>query len=155
VIVRDDLMGRAKDTVPTMFKYSTHADKNSMFNTPPCFPIYICKLALEWLKENGGIAGAQQRNEEKAKLIYDVVDGLEMYNGFAQKDSRSVMNLTFRLKTEELEAKFIEEATAKNLIGLKGHRSVGGCRASIYNAMTVEGAQVLSDFMKEFADNNG
>jgi phosphoserine aminotransferase len=155
VIIREDLIDRGSDELPTMLKYKTHAEKDSLFNTPPCFPIYICKLVLEWLSENGGVAGAEDRNKQKADAIYKVIDESNgYYKGHAELDSRSMMNLTFRLPSDELGAKCIEEAKAQGLTGLKGHRSVGGMRASMYNAMPVEGAKKLAEFLKEFQENN-
>ena len=155
IIIREDLISRASDELPTMLKYKTHAEKNSLFNTPPCFPIYICKLVLEWVKENGGANGAGQRNRQKADMIYKVIDESNgYYSGHAEKDSRSMMNVTFRLPSDELGAKCVEEAKAQGLVGLKGHRSVGGMRASIYNAMPVEGAKKVSEFLKEFQERN-
>ncbi len=155
VVVREDLLDRVKEDVPTMTKYKTHDEKNSLFNTPPCFAIYICKLVLEWFKENGGVEGNGKRNDEKAKLLYKVIDESQgFYKGHAEKDSRSIMNVTFRLPSEDLEAKCVKEAQQNELLGLKGHRSVGGLRASIYNALPVEGAKKLAEFLKEFQDNN-
>jgi phosphoserine aminotransferase len=155
VIIREDLIGRGSDNLPTMLKYKTHSEKDSLFNTPPCFPIYICKLVLEWVKENGGVEGAEQRNRQKAEAIYKVIDESGgYYTGHAEKDSRSIMNVTFRLPSDELGAKCISEAKERDLCGLKGHRSVGGMRASMYNAMPVEGALKLAEFLKEFKENN-
>ncbi|MDG6220581.1 MAG: 3-phosphoserine/phosphohydroxythreonine transaminase [Candidatus Thermoplasmatota archaeon] len=155
VIVREDLLGRVPDKTPTMVKWSTHAEKNSLYNTSPTFAIYICSLCLRHLKENGGINAVEAKNREKAKLIYDVIDSSDgFYKGHSHPDSRSLMNVTFRLPTEELEAKCVEEGKARGLIGLKGHRSVGGMRASIYNAMTIEGVKDLTEFMKEFHAKN-
>ncbi len=155
VIIREDLIAKGGDSLPTMLKYKTHAEKDSLFNTPPCFAIYICKLVLEWVKENGGLDGAYERNSKKAKLLYDVIDGSDgYYTGHSEEDSRSMMNVTFRLPSDELGAKCIAEAKAQGLSGLKGHRSVGGMRASIYNAMPVEGVEKLAEFLKEFKDNN-
>jgi phosphoserine aminotransferase len=155
IIIREDLIARGSDELPTMLKYKTHAEKSSLFNTPPSFSIYICKLVLEWVKENGGVDGAEQRNRQKADMIYKVIDESGgYYTGHAEKDSRSMMNITFRLPSDELGAKCVEEAKAQGLIGLKGHRSVGGMRASIYNAMPVEGAKKLSEFLKEFQEND-
>jgi len=155
VIVREDLIARAKEDMPTMMKYKTHAEKDSLFNTPPCFSIYICKLVMEWLKENGGVAGIEKRNRDKAGMIYNVIDGSGgYYKGHADSDSRSLMNLTYRLPTEELEAKCVKEGLENGLVGLKGHRSVGGMRASIYNAMPVEGVKKLCEFLKEFQEKN-
>jgi phosphoserine aminotransferase len=155
IIIREDLIGKGPDDLPTMLKYKTHAEKDSLFNTPPSFAIYICKLVLEWIKENGGVDGAYERNSKKAQLLYDVIDGSNgYYIGHAEKDSRSMMNVTFRLPSDELGAKCVTEAKAVGLSGLKGHRSVGGMRASIYNAMPVEGVEKLAQFLKEFKDNN-
>jgi phosphoserine aminotransferase len=155
VIIREDLIARGADELPTMLKYKTHAEKNSMFNTPPCFPIYLCKLVLEWVKENGGIDGCEKRNREKAETLYNVIDGSNgFYSGHAESDSRSMMNVTFRLPSDELGAKCIQEAKAVGLSGLKGHRSVGGMRASIYNAMPVDGVKKLAEFLKEFQEKN-
>lgn len=155
VVIREDLIGRAKDELPTMVKYKTHAEKNSLFNTPPCFAIYICKLVLEWFKENGGVEENEKRNNEKASMLYRIIDESSgFYKGHAEKDSRSIMNITFRLPTEELEAKCIKEGLDNELLGLKGHRSVGGMRASIYNAMSVEGVKKLCEFLKEFQEKN-
>ncbi|MBM9602836.1 3-phosphoserine/phosphohydroxythreonine transaminase [Desulfopila inferna] len=154
VIIRDDLLDRVPENTPTMLKYKTHADKDSMFNTPPTFSIYIIRNVLKWLKNNGGIAAIEKKNKEKAMLIYDVIDAGDYYRGHALKDSRSMMNIAFNLPTAELEAAFIQEAAAKGLNGLKGHRSIGGCRASIYNAFPHEGVVALSRFMLEFQKNN-
>ena len=155
VIIREDLIGRTRENLPTMMKYKTHADKKSAFNTPPCFSIYLCKLVLEWVKEGGGIAGMENRNKEKAGMLYKTIDESDgFYKGHAEKDSRSIMNVTFRLPTEELEAQCVAEGKEKELIGLKGHRSVGGMRASIYNAMPDAGVKKLCEFLKEFQEKN-
>ncbi len=155
VIVREDLMERTPEDLPTMMKYKTHADKNSMFNTPSCFAIYISKMVLEWLKSNGGVAGIEARNREKGAMIYDAIDNSNgFYKGHADPDSRSLMNVTFRLPTEELEAQCVQDGLARGLVGLKGHRSVGGMRASIYNAMTVQGVKTLCEFLKEFQESH-
>ena len=154
VIVRDDLLDRAPENIPTMLKYKTHAEKDSMFNTPPCFAIYIVGEVLKWLKAKGGISAMDAINQEKASLIYNVIDGSEYYRGHAESASRSLMNVSFNLATPELEAKFIAEATKIGLNGLKGHRSIGGCRASIYNAFPREGVVKLVEFMQEFKANN-
>ena len=154
VIVREDLLDRVPDNAPTMLKYKTHAAKDSMFNTPPTFAIYIVGKVLKWLKATGGIEAMEKRNIEKANLIYNVIDSGNYYRGHAEKDSRSSMNIAFNLPTSELETKFITEAAAIGLNGLKGHRSIGGCRASIYNAFPREGVVKLTDFMKEFETNN-
>mgnify|MGYP001195801557 FL=1 len=155
VIIREDLLDRVGDKVPTMLKYKTHAEKDSMFNTPPCFAIYCVGRVMHWLKQMGGVAAIEQMNREKAALLYDAIDSMELYRGHAEKESRSLMNVTFNLPTQELEAQFIREATAVGLDGLKGHRSVGGCRASIYNAFPKEGVEKLVTFMADFAKKNG
>jgi phosphoserine aminotransferase len=155
VIIRDDLLDRTPENIPTMFRYKTHADKGSMFNTPPCFAIYSIGLVLKWLKEIGGLTAIEKMNKDKAALLYQAIDTSSFYKGHARKDSRSLMNITFNLPTPELEAKFISEATTLELNGLKGHRSVGGCRASIYNAFPRDGVEKLVHFMEEFAKHNG
>ena len=155
IIIRDDMIENSHENIPTMVKYQTHVKKNSMFNTPPSFPIYLCKLALEHMKSKGGIWEVEKKNEKKAKLIYDVLDKSDgFYKPHAAKDSRSLMNITFRLPTEELESKCFEEAKGLKLVGLKGHRSVGGMRASIYNAMSIEGCEKLAEFLIEFKEKN-
>ncbi len=154
VIVRDDLLDRAPATVPTMFRYKTHADAGSMFNTPPCFSIYCVGLVLKWLKKLGGVSAIEKINNDKAALLYDAIDATDFYRGHARKDSRSPMNIAFNLPTPELEAQFVKEAAAAGLDGLKGHRSVGGCRASIYNAFPREGVEKLVAFMKDFERKN-
>ncbi len=155
VIIREDLLDRAPENLPTMFRYKTHADKGSMFNTPPCFAIYVVGLVAKWLKKQGGVQAIEKINREKAALLYDMIDSTDFYKGHARKDSRSLMNVTFNLPTPELEAKFIKEASENGLDGLKGHRSIGGCRASIYNAFPKQGVVDLVDFMKEFERKNG
>ena len=154
VIIRDDLLDRTPTNTPTMLSYKTHADKGSMFNTPPCFSIYVVGEVLKWLKKLGGVTAIEKINREKAALLYDAIDSSDYYRGHAEKESRSLMNISFNLATPELEAKFIAEAAAIGLNGLKGHRSIGGCRASIYNAFPVEGVVKLVEFMKEFAAKN-
>jgi len=155
VIVRDDLLGRVPENTPTMQKWNTHAEKDSLFNTGPCWAIYICKLSLEHLKDLGGVSAIEKINRKKAKILYDVIDNSDdFYKGHAKRDSRSLMNVTFNLPTPELESKCVAEGLLKNLVGLKGHRSIGGMRASIYNAMPMEGVQALVEFMKEFQENN-
>ncbi len=154
VIVREDLLDATPEGTPTMLNYQTHADKGSMFNTPPCFPIYVVGEVLKWLKKQGGVEAIEKVNVEKAQLLYDMIDSTDYYRGHAEKDSRSFMNISFNLPTAELEAKFIEEAAAIGLNGLKGHRSIGGCRASIYNAFPREGVVKLVAFMKEFQAAN-
>ncbi|MFH1216270.1 MAG: 3-phosphoserine/phosphohydroxythreonine transaminase [Pseudomonadota bacterium] len=150
VIVREDLLDRVQESVPTMFRYKTHADNGSMFNTPPCFAIYIIGLVCKWLKKIGGIAAIEKINQEKGAILYDAIDGSDFFRGHARKDSRSLMNVTFNLPTPELEARFIQEGAKRGLDGLKGHRSIGGIRASIYNAFPKQGVMDLVAFMKEF-----
>lgn len=154
VIIRDDLLQETPDDIPTMLSYKTHADKGSMFNTPPCFAIYAVGEVLKWLKRKGGVEAIEALNIEKAGLVYDCIDATKYYRGHAEKASRSLMNISFNLPNAELEAKFIAEAAAIGLNGLKGHRSIGGCRASIYNAFPREGVLKLVAFMKEFETNN-
>ncbi|QQG66266.1 3-phosphoserine/phosphohydroxythreonine transaminase [Desulfobulbus oligotrophicus] len=154
VIIREDLLDKVGDRVPTMLKYKTHAEKDSMFNTPPCFALYCVGRVLNWLKNFGGVAAIEKINREKAAVLYEAIDSMEMYRGHAEKESRSLMNVTFNLPTPELEARFIREAAAVGLDGLKGHRSVGGCRASIYNAFPREGVEKLVSFMADFAQQN-
>ncbi|WP_319585744.1 3-phosphoserine/phosphohydroxythreonine transaminase [uncultured Desulfobulbus sp.] len=155
VIIRDDLLDLVDDKVPTMLKYKTHAEKDSMFNTPPCFSIYCVGRVMNWLKQMGGAAAIEKINRQKAAMLYEGIDSTDFYRGHAEKESRSLMNVTFNLPTPELEAQFIREATAIGLDGLKGHRSVGGCRASIYNAFPKEGVEKLVEFMADFSKKNG
>ena len=155
VIVREDFIGSAMDITPTMFNYQTHADNGSMFNTPPCYTIYIAKLVLEWIKnEIGGLEKMQEINEKKASILYDFLDSSDMFKGTVVPEDRSLMNVPFVTGNDELDAKFVKEATAAGFVNIKGHRSVGGMRASIYNAMPVEGVEKLVAFMKEFEANN-
>lgn len=154
VIIREDLLDRTPPNTATMLSYKTHADKDSMFNTPPCFPIYVVGEVLKWLKKQGGVAAIEKINEKKASLLYTAIDATDYYRGHAEKGSRSKMNISFNLPTAELEAKFIAEAAAIGLTGLKGHRSIGGCRASIYNAFPLEGIEKLVGFMSVFEANN-
>jgi phosphoserine aminotransferase len=155
VIIRDDLLELAGDNVPTMLRYKTHADKDSMFNTPPTFAIYCVGRVMRWLKGQGGVEAIQKLNREKAALLYSAIDATDFYRGHAEKDSRSMMNISFNLPTPELETQFIAEAAAIGLDGLKGHRSIGGCRASIYNAFPREGVEKLVEFMTDFAGKHG
>ena len=155
VIMREGLLPRIREGLATMLDYRTHATNNSLYNTPNTWGIYILNLVCKWLKEKGGLDAMQRENEEKAKLIYDAIDATDFYRGHADPDSRSTMNVTFRLPSEDLEKKFTSEATAAELDGLKGHRSVGGIRASIYNAFPREGCEALVEFMKEFERKNG
>jgi len=155
VIVRDDLIERVPENTPTMQKWKTHAEKDSLFNTGPCWAIYMCKLSLEHLKNMGGVSYMEKINRKKAKILYDAMDNSNgFYKGHAKKDSRSLMNVTFNLPSPELETKCVAEGVSRGLVGLKGHRSIGGMRASIYNAMPIEGVQALVEFMNEFQENN-
>ncbi len=155
VIIREDLIGKAMDITPTMFNYQTHADAGSMFNTPPCYTIYIMKLVLEWIKENfGGLEKMQELNEKKAKLLYDFLDNSKLFKGTVVPEDRSLMNVPFVTGNDELDAKFVKESTAAGFVNLKGHRSVGGMRASIYNAMPLEGVEKLVAFMQKFEEEN-
>ena len=156
VIVRDDLMARAPENLPVYLKYSIHAKERSLYNTPPVFAIYVLRLVLRWLLDNGGLPAMAERNRRKADKIYAAIDGSGgWYRGHAQPASRSWMNIPFRLPTEELEKAFVAEATQRGLSGLKGHRSVGGIRASIYNAFPEAGVDALVDFMADFRRRNG
>lgn len=156
VVIRKAWIEDANPKLPTMLRYSTHADKDSLYNTPPVFPIYIVRWVLQWVKDNGGLPAMGERNRAKGDRLYGVIDGLGgFYRCPVEKGSRSYMNVVFRLPSEELEAKFVAEAKAAGMVGLKGHRSVGGCRASIYNAMDYQGVDTLAGFMEEFARTNG
>lgn len=156
VIIRDDLLKTVPENLPSMLKYTTFSSSNSLYNTPPCFSIYVIQLVLKWLEESiGGLDRIEAVNREKANLLYSTIDAGGFYKGTAEKGSRSLMNVTFRLPSEELEGKFIQEAAKNGLGGLKGHRSVGGCRASIYNATGIDAIKALTDFMKEFEKKNG
>ncbi len=151
VIIRKDLLEKKNDELPTMLKYATYADKNSMYNTPPCFGIYTIGLVLKWIEQEAGdLEKMAVLNRTKAGLLYDFIDSSSFFNGTARKDSRSMMNVTFRLADASLEKEFIDRATAAGLGGLKGHRSVGGCRASIYNATTMAAIEALIQFMESF-----
>lgn len=155
VIIRQDMLDMADDSLPSMLKYGTYASKNSMYNTPPCFGIYTIDLVLKWIEEEmGGLEKMEAHNIQKADLLYDFIDSSSFYRTTAQKYSRSLMNVTFRLPTEELEKRFIAAATENGFGGLKGHRSVGGCRASIYNAATLESITALVQFMTLFEKEN-
>jgi phosphoserine aminotransferase len=156
VIIRDDLLARCPQDIPTMLRYSTYAAKNSMFNTPPCFAIYTVQLVLKWLEETvGGLDKMVALNQKKAEMLYGYMDQGDFYRATADKDSRSLMNVTFRLPSEELETAFVAAALENGLGGLKGHRSVGGCRASIYNPTPLAAVEALVDFMKAFERKNG
>ena len=155
VIIREDLI--TDDTLPgtpTMLKYKTHADAESLYNTPPAYGIYICGKVFQWLKKMGGLESVKQRNEEKAKILYDFLDESKMFRGTVRKQDRSLMNVPFVTGDKELDAKFVKEAEAAGFVNLKGHRTVGGMRASIYNAMPKEGVEKLVAFMKKFEEEN-
>lgn len=155
VVIKKDLLETARDVNATMLKYSTHADKNSLYNTPPAFSVYMVNLVLRHLKKLG-LDHVAANNEEKAKVIYDAIDASGgFYKGHADKESRSLMNITFTMDSPELEKKFVAEGEAAGFIGIKGHRSVGGLRASVYNAMPLEGAKAFAEFMAEFMRKNG
>ena len=155
VILRQDLLDKSEESLPSMLKYSTYANKNSMYNTPPCFGIYTINLVLKWIEEEmGGLKAVEEYNIKKAALLYDYIENSSFYRTTAEESSRSLMNVTFRLPSEELEQKFIATATENGLGGLKGHRSVGGCRASIYNAATMEAMNALVKFMEVFEGEN-
>ena len=154
-IVREDLIGNALDITPTMFNYKTHADSDSLYNTPPCYAIYMVKLVLEWVKnEIGGLDKMKELNEKKAKLLYDFLDNSKLFKGTVVAEDRSLMNVPFVTGSDELDAKFVKESTEAGFVNLKGHRSVGGMRASIYNAMPYEGVEKLVAFMKKFEEEN-
>lgn len=155
VIIREDLIGNAMDITPTMFNYQTHADNGSMFNTPPCYTIYIAKLVMEWIKnEMGGLEKMKEYNEKKAAILYNYLDESELFKGTVVPEDRSMMNVPFVTGDADLDAKFVKESTAAGFVNLKGHRSVGGMRASIYNAMPYEGVEALVKFMAEFEAKN-
>ncbi len=154
VIIREDLIGNAKDTCPTMFDYKIHAENGSMYNTPPTYGIYILKLVLDWIKAKGGLCEMKKYNEEKAALLYNFLDSSKMFSATVEGKDRSLMNVPFITGNDELDAKFVSEAKKAGFINLKGHRSVGGMRASIYNAMPIAGVEALVKFMAEFEANN-
>ncbi len=155
VIIREDLIPeKVDDKVPTMLQYKIHADAQSLYNTPPAYGIYICGKVFQWIKKMGGLAAMKQRNEEKAKILYDFLDSSQMFRGTVRKEDRSLMNVPFVTGDEELDAKFVKEAKAAGFENLKGHRTVGGMRASIYNAMPKEGVEKLVEFMKKFEEEN-
>jgi phosphoserine aminotransferase len=150
VIIREDLAGKPIDNTPTMLNYSTHIENDSMFNTPPCYSIYILKLVLEWLKEQGGVASMQKINERKAAILYEFLDNSRMFKATVEPQYRSLMNVPFVAASDELNKEFIKKADSAGFVNLKGHRLVGGMRASIYNAMPEEGVKALVEFMKKF-----
>lgn len=152
VVIKKELLARAQEKVPVMLSYKTHLEKGSLHNTPPVFSVYVVGLVAKWLKQNGGVSAMEAVNKKKAGLLYECLDSLSsFYRAPVAREDRSWMNIVFRLPSEELEEKFVAEAKARELVGLKGHRSVGGIRASIYNAFPLEGVEVLVEFMKEFA----
>ncbi|HHI76943.1 MAG TPA: 3-phosphoserine/phosphohydroxythreonine transaminase [Gammaproteobacteria bacterium] len=155
VIVREDLIGKAADSVPVMLNYATHVENGSMYNTPPTYAWYLAGLVFQWLKEQGGLERMAEINRRKAALLYDAIDASDFYDNPVEKPFRSWMNVPFTLANPDLDAKFLEEAAAAGLKTLKGHRSIGGMRASIYNAMPEEGVKALVDFMAEFERRNG
>jgi len=156
VVIRDDFLERVPESLPSLLRYSTYAAKNSMFNTPPCFAVYTVQLVLRWLEEDiGGIEKMAQVNRRKADLLYQLIDDSEFYRGTAARDSRSLMNVTFRLPDESLEKTFVQSALENGMGGLKGHRSVGGCRASIYNPTPFSAVSALGAFMQEFERRHG
>ena len=155
VIIREDLLrDDLPSWCPTMLSYKTHADNDSLYNTPPAYGIYICGLVFKWLKKQGGLQAIKEYNEKKAKILYDFLDNSKLFKGTVEKNSRSLMNVPFVTGSDELDKKFIDEAKKAGLVQLKGHRSVGGMRASIYNAMPIEGVQALVDFMEKFEKEN-
>jgi phosphoserine aminotransferase len=154
VIIRDDLVEAGSKSIPTMLQYRTHAGENSLYNTPPTFGIYVMGEVFKWIQSQGGLAAMAQHNQDKARLLYDFLDGSEFFRGSAEPNSRSLMNVCFRSPSDELDAKFITEATKRGLDGLKGHRSAGGMRASIYNACPRQSVEALVAFMKEFERAN-
>ncbi len=154
VIIRNDLIGNAMEMTPTMLDYKTHADNGSMFNTPPCYTIYIAGLVFKWIKQLGGLEEMKKINEKKAKMLYDFLDESKLFKGTVVPEDRSLMNVPFVTGNEELDAKFVSAAKAAGFVNIKGHRSVGGMRASIYNAMPIEGVKALVEFMKKFEKEN-
>lgn len=154
VIVREDLIADHKENIPVLMEYNTIADNDSMYNTPPTFSIYVLGLVLEWIDSLGGLEVMQERNVKKAQLLYDYLDSTDFYKAHSDKDNRSIMNVTFTTPNKNLDAKFVKESIAAGMTNLKGHRSVGGIRASIYNAMPYEGVEYLVEFMKKFEEEN-
>ncbi|MEW5993774.1 MAG: 3-phosphoserine/phosphohydroxythreonine transaminase [Candidatus Zixiibacteriota bacterium] len=155
VIIRDDLLAQCRDDLPTMFSYKTHAEKKSLYNTPPVFGVYMVKLILEWIRNQGGLEAVEKANVAKKDHIYQVMDRhSDFFHGTAETGSRSWMNITMRLPSEDLEKKFVAEANKAGFVGLKGHRSVGGVRVSMYNALPLEGAEKLAEFMEKFREKN-
>jgi phosphoserine aminotransferase len=155
VIVREDLLGQALPFTPTAFDFKTVAEHHSMYNTPPTYAIYIAGLVFEWIKARGGLAAMQAHNARKASVLYDFLDRTSFYRSPVQRTDRSLMNVPFHLRDASLDAAFLKGAEAQGLVQLKGHRSVGGMRASIYNAMPIEGVQALVDYMQDFERRHG
>jgi phosphoserine aminotransferase len=153
--MKKELADRATETVPIFLRYSTHIADGSMYNTPNTWGIYMIKLTCEWIESQGGVAAIQKLNEQKASKIYEVLDSSEFWNAPVEKSSRSIMNIVWRLKNEALEELFLSQAKKAGFVGLKGHRSVGGIRASIYNAVPMESVDALASFMKDFEKKNG
>ena len=154
VIVKKDMLGNEMPICPTMLKYQTQIDANSLYNTPPCWAIYMMMLNMRHLKKLGGVAAMEKMNREKAALLYDFIDNSSFYNNYVEKESRSLMNVPFVAPSDELNAKFVKEAEQNGLVSIKGHKLVGGMRASIYNAMPIEGVKALIEFMKKFELEN-
>jgi phosphoserine aminotransferase len=155
VIVREDLIGKAAPATPTMLDYKVHADNGSMYNTPPTYGVYIAGLTFMWLKQKGGLAAIERQNLEKSRLLYEYLDGSQFYRNPVSREDRSRMNVPFTLRDAALDDDFLKGAKERGMLQLKGHRSVGGMRASIYNAMPIEGVRCLVDFMREFEAKHG
>ena len=155
VVIRKELLARSPQNLPILLDYNTYTKNKSLYNTIPTFPVYVVGEVLKWIKAEGGLKAMEKHNQEKAAILYEAIDATGFYKGTADRDSRSLMNVTFRLPSEELETKFWKEAEKAGLNGLKGHRNVGGIRASIYNAFPVAGVRELVKFMKEFEAKNG
>ncbi len=154
-VIREDLItDDCLPGTPTLMKWKTQADAGSLYNTPNCWCIYICGKVFKWIRKNGGLAGMKERNEKKAAILYDFLDSSRLFKGTVVKEDRSLMNVPFVTGNQDLDAKFVKEATAEGLLNLKGHRTVGGMRASIYNAMPIEGVETLVAFMKKFEEDN-
>ena len=154
-IIRKDMLERSSKSLPILMNYNTYADSKSLYNTPPCLPIYVVGEVLKWIERQGGLKSIEERNVRKAGIIYDYLDQSSFYYGACEKDSRSLMNITFRIKNQDLEKQFIKDAAAAGFVELKGHRFVGGLRASIYNAFPEQGCKDLVAFMDKFAKSNG
>jgi phosphoserine aminotransferase len=155
VIVKKDILGHVNRRLPSMMDYRNHIENGSMLNTPPVFAVYVCMLTLRWLKHNGGVAATQQKNEAKAKLLYDTLDRLPMFTPKVDREDRSLMNVVWTMKSEQLEKAFLTACKENGMVGIKGHRTVGGFRASLYNAMSMESVTALTDLMTDFANKNG